>query len=736
MHWLQALDVALFRFINLRLSNPLLDRVMPFFSGNSLFVPLLIVLGAMLIWKAGTRGRVCVVMVALVVCLGDPLVVNTVKHAVGRPRPFKVIAGTHVPPQMGKTDSFSMPSAHTANWFAATLVLLVYFRRSVSFMLPFAATVGFSRIYNGMHYPSDVLVGATLGAGYAAALVWSLDALWRWAGRRWFPLWWERLPSLRNPGPRIEGADAVSEQSALPLPAVPLRSEAQASASHSALDVHWLRLGYVLIALLLLVRLAYLASGKIELSEDEAYQWLWSKHLALSYYSKPPLIACTQFLGTTIWGDNEFGVRFFSPVIAAALSFLLLRFFANEVSARVGVWLVLMATATPLLAVGATLMTIDPLSVLFWTAAMISGWRAVQLGSTRHWLWTGLWMGLGFLSKYTALFQWLCWAVFFILWKPARALLKRPGPYLAVLVNALCALPVLVWNAQHGWITVTHLEERGGLDTPWRPTLQFFRDFVLAETALLHPLFLVAAVWALIALWKRYRQNALLIYFFSMGVPLFVFYLLYTLRARVQPNWIAPSVLPLLCLMAAYWDSRWREGARAVKTWLALGLATGLPVVVVLHETNLVGKIFGRTLPPRLDPLARVRAYREMAQVVGQARTNLLVESKQVFIIANHYGIASLITFYLPEAKAGVPNHPLVYSRSSDKPENQFYFWPGYERRSGQNAIFVQETHTPQPPLELIQKEFATVTDLGIRDIKYRDRVFHQIQLFECRDLR
>jgi len=167
-----------------------------------------------------------------------------------------------------------------------------------------------------------------------------------------------------------------------------------------------------------------------------------------------------------------------------------------------------------------------------------------------------------------------------------------------------------------------------------------------------------------------------------------------------------------------------------------IGLLTGLPVVVVLHETNLVGKICGRTLPPRLDPLTRVRGYREMAQVVGEARTNLLAENKPVFIIANHYGIASLITFYLPEAKAGVPNDQLVYSRSSVKPENQFYFWPGYERRSGQNAVFVQETHTPQPVPEHIQKEFATVTDLGIHDIKYRDRTIHQIQLFECLDLR
>jgi len=636
MSWLQSLDVALFRFINLTLRNPLFDRIMPFLSGNSLFVPLLIVLGGILIWKAGTRGRVCVVMVALVVCLGDPLVVNTVKHAVGRPRPFKVIADTHVPPQIGKTDSFSMPSAHTANWFASTLVLLVYFRRSVSFMLPLAATIGFSRIYNGVHYPSDVLVGAILGAGYAAALVWSLDALWRRAGRRWFPIWWRRLPSLLHPGLEPEPSAASAEPPATGLPAAPLRSAAQAgnppacgatsfrgAGRQPAPDQHWLRLGYVLIALLLLVRLAYLASGEIELSEDEAYQWLWSKHLALSYYSKPPLIACMQFLGTSIWGDNEFGVRFFSPVIAAALSFLLLRFFTRAVSARVGVLLVLMATAIPLLAVGATLMTIDPLSVLFWTAAMISGWRAVQLGATRHWVWSGLWMGLGFLSKYTALLQWLCWAVFFLLWKPGRALLKRPGPYLALLVNALCALPVLVWNAQHGWITVTHLEERGGLDTQWRPTLQFFRDFVLNETGLLHPVFIVATVWASIVFWKRSRQNDLLIYFFSMGAPLFVFYLFYTFRARVQPNWIAPAVLPLMCLMAAYWDSQWREGVRAVKTWLALGLVTGLPVVVVLHETSLVGKILGRTLPPKLDPLTRVRAYREMAKVVGQARTRV-----------------------------------------------------------------------------------------------------------------
>jgi len=175
MSWLRSLDVALFRFINETLSNSLFDRIMPFFSGNSVFVPLLVALAAILVWKKGARGRVCLIMLALVICLGDPLIVNTLKHAIGRLRPFNEIPDAIT--RVGRGGSFSMPSAHTANWFAAATGFLFYFRRSVLFMLPLSGLVGFSRIYNGVPYPSDVLVGAVLGVPYARALVPSIDAL-------------------------------------------------------------------------------------------------------------------------------------------------------------------------------------------------------------------------------------------------------------------------------------------------------------------------------------------------------------------------------------------------------------------------------------------------------------------------------------------------------------------------------------------------------------------------------
>ncbi len=722
MNWFQSLDTASFRLVNQSMANPLLDAVMPLLAGHPLFAPALVVSALWLAWKGGVRGRLCIVMLVLVGGGANNLLTDWLKHAFERPRPFLELPDARV--LVGQGGSFSMPSSHASNWFAAATVLWVYYRRSLWLMLPIAASVGFSRVYTGVHYPADVIAGAALGVGVGLVGMWFLDSLWRVAGPRAFPLWWRSLPSLRaaeyHPDPLVRSPD----------PRLLRDPEA-------ARERQWLRLGYLVIGLLLLARLAYLAAGRIELSEDEAYQWLWSKHLALSYYSKPPMIAYTQWLGTRIWGDTEFGIRFFSPLISALLGAMILRFFAREFTARTGFWLVLIVSATPLLAVGSVLMTVDPLSVLFWTAAMLAGWRAVQKeGRTRDWAWLGVWMGFGFLSKYTALFQWLSFAIFLSVSSAARQHLRRPGPYLAVAINALCALPVVWWNARHGWITVRHLGDRAGLGEVWAPTSRFLVDFTLAEVALLNPVFFGAILWASVSVLRKRRQNSLLMYLLCMGLPLFAGYWLYTLRARVQPNWIAPAVLPLLCLTVAYAESRWRAGVRSTKGWFIAGLAIGLPAVILCHETGLIRKITGHALPPALDPLRRVRGWRETATVVGDARRTLLEEGKPVFLIGDHYGTSGLLSFYVPEARAGVPDHPMVYYLSSDRPLNQFYFWPGYGARKGENALFVRQCTEPEPPPDSLPREFASVTDMGMFDVIRRGTVLRRLQIYACRDLR
>jgi hypothetical protein len=373
---------------------------------------------------------------------------------------------------------------------------------------------------------------------------------------------------------------------------------------------------------------------------------------------------------------------------------------------------------------------------------MLAGWRAIQeKATTRDWLWVGLWMGLGFLSKYTELLQWLCWAVFFALWPPARKQLRRPGPYLALAVNALCSLPVLIWNQQHGWVTVYHVADDAGASSGWHPTLRFFGEFVGAEFSVLNPVFFVGMVWAAIAMWRQGRHNPKLVFFFSQGAPLFLVFLLNSLRSRDYPNWIAPCVLPLSAMMVIYWDTQLRLGAEHVKQWLARGLTLGFALVIVIHNTDIIGKLTGHYLPVRFDPVHRVRQWSETARVVGQARQELLAEGKPVFIVADHYGLVGQISFYLPEAKAQVRETPLVYFRTSPVAVNQFYFWPGYTSRKGENAIFVRELSRiqpdPQPPPPEVVSEFESVTNMGVRNVMYHGQyLLRPLQFFACHGLK
>ena len=97
MHWLQTIDTALFRLINGSLSNPFCDWLMPIMSGGDgvmrWFIPLAVAVVVGTLCFGSARARLCALMIFLVIALGDPLVTNTIKHLVERPRPCMVLPG-------------------------------------------------------------------------------------------------------------------------------------------------------------------------------------------------------------------------------------------------------------------------------------------------------------------------------------------------------------------------------------------------------------------------------------------------------------------------------------------------------------------------------------------------------------------------------------------------------------------------------------------------------------------
>src|SRR3954469_9170626 len=150
------------------------------------------------------------------------------------------------------------------------------------------------------------------------------------------------------------------------------------------------RATWIFIIAVTTVRLSLLTT--MDLEADEAHYWMWSERLAPAYFSKGPGIAFAIRASTAVFGANEFGVRFFSPVLAAATSLLVFYFARRLFGATAGLWAVVAMNATPIFNIGATVMTIDALSIFLWIAAMFTFWLSLEKSPSFSWYWpvTGL----------------------------------------------------------------------------------------------------------------------------------------------------------------------------------------------------------------------------------------------------------------------------------------------------------------------------------------------------------
>ncbi|CAG1065718.1 undecaprenyl-diphosphatase [uncultured bacterium] len=164
MEALYNLDVEIFRLVNTGFTSPMLDTVMTFMTEKMNFMGAVIIAAA-LIWILGKRqDRVGLVVLVALVLMTD-LASNTLKHALMRPRPCNELEGVRL--LVGCGGSFSMTSSHAANIFAAMVFLTARYRKFWPLFISIAVMVAYSRVYVGVHYPSDVIVGALLGTAMA-----------------------------------------------------------------------------------------------------------------------------------------------------------------------------------------------------------------------------------------------------------------------------------------------------------------------------------------------------------------------------------------------------------------------------------------------------------------------------------------------------------------------------------------------------------------------------------------
>jgi len=426
---------------------------------------------------------------------------------------------------------------------------------------------------------------------------------------------------------------------------------------------------WLIVGVLTLFRLWYCT--RLDLIPDEAYYWVWGKRLALSYRDKGPLVAWTIALSTKLLGNTVFGVRIFAVLLSAGTAFQLYRVAQRLYDERIALWCLIVAGVIPLFGVGSILITIDPLSVFFWAWAVNISWSAFETGRMRHWLLLGAVIGIGFLAKFINAMQlvsigmFLCWS------KPHRHYLISLQSLATLVTFVLFSLPVFIWNAQTGWLHLHVLSERGGLGQTFaiRPANTF--AYLVGQLGVLTPWLLVGMVVAVIALWRMQSDQSRVKHLLSQYVPIQVMYLILSLNSKVQPNWIAPSLITGIVLLVVFWKDLVYQSFRWQRIVLS-SLVASLGITVFLHVTPFL------PIPRNVDVFHKAEGWADFGQRVEQYRR----ANQADLLIASYYTQASMMQFYMPD-------HPVTYLPPARYGTTQFTLWPGYNVEKTTRALYV-----------------------------------------------
>jgi 4-amino-4-deoxy-L-arabinose transferase-like glycosyltransferase len=301
------------------------------------------------------------------------------------------------------------------------------------------------------------------------------------------------------------------------------------------------------ILLLIVFKITAVYFTEFSLYGDEAQYWLWSQTLDLGYYSKPPLLA--WFLGgySILFGDSFVSLKIFPVVIYFFISYVIYKLCLNlSFDKKKAQLCALSFLIIPAASLSSFLISTDLLLLLFWAISMVLLLKVIKTNLTINFFLLGLFLGLGFLAKYAAIYFLLSLLLLLFLDKTSlKSFRNNPLGVLVFLFSfVVVLLPNILWNFNNGWITFSHTSDNANLQNL---NLNFYEPikFVGSQILMVGPLLFIFVIFFLKNLRLDYENKFLLIF----SLPIIFIVLVESFLVRANANWAAPALISIFIFL-------------------------------------------------------------------------------------------------------------------------------------------------------------------------------------------
>jgi undecaprenyl-diphosphatase len=174
---MENIDLAILRFFNGALVNPVFDFIFKTISENWFLLGLLAIMLGVIIWKDRRRGLAIAIVVLVGIGLADIISADILKKLFTRPRPCHTFPDLRLIAGCG--GRYGFPSNHASNSVVFAFIMTRFYKRLNPYLWTLVVFVCISRVYLGKHYPSDLLGGAVLGISIGLGLVYLARKLYK-----------------------------------------------------------------------------------------------------------------------------------------------------------------------------------------------------------------------------------------------------------------------------------------------------------------------------------------------------------------------------------------------------------------------------------------------------------------------------------------------------------------------------------------------------------------------------